>query len=90
MWGVFTFFMWNVVTAFGLRLWRLALGALPMVALLGFGGLVWSRGAAQGAIPALYELVLALVAGALALASGVGRKAARPRVSGARKGLPKR
>jgi hypothetical protein len=88
--AVFTFFFWNVVTAFGLRLWRLALGALPMIALLGFGGLVWSRGAAQGAIPSVYELVLAVVAGALALASGAGGKAARPRSGRSKKGLPKR
>ena len=87
--AVFAFFLWNVVTAFGLRLWRLALGGLPAAMLLALGGVAWSRGAANGVLPALYELVLAVVAAALALASGA-RPGGRPRSSGGRKGLPKR
>ena len=87
--AVFAFSLWNVVTAFGLRLWRLALAALPMAALLAFGGLAWSRAAANGVLPALWELVLAGLAAALALASG-GRRAGRSRAGGGRKGLPKR
>ena len=86
--AVFAFFLWNVVTAFGLRLWRLALGALPTAALLVFGGLAWSRGAASGVLPALWELVLAVLAAALVLASGQ-RRAGRSRLGGGRKGLPK-
>jgi len=89
--AVFVFFLWNVVTAFGLRLSRLALAALPMVGLLLFGALAWSRGSATGVLPALYEIVLAVVVGAMALASAGGRRAARPpRSGGARKGLPRR
>ena len=87
--AVFAFFLWNVAAAFGLRLWRLALAALPMAALLAFGVLAWSRGAASGVLPAVWELVLAVMAAALALASG-GRKASRSRSGGGRKGLPKR
>ena len=86
--AVFAFFLWNVVTAFGLRRWPLALGALPMAALLGFGGLVWARGLANGVLPALLELVLAVVVAAMALASG-GRGGGRSRSGGRRTGLKK-
>ena len=82
--AVFAFSLWNVVTAFGLRLWRLAMGALPIVALLAFGGLVWARGVANGVLPALLELLLAVVVAVLALASA-GRRGGRARSRGGRR-----
>lgn len=90
--AVFGFFLWNVLTAFGPRLFGLALSALPLMALLAFGALAWARGAASGVLPAVWELVLAAVAAALALASGRprARGAKASRWGGGRKGLPPR
>ena len=66
-----------------------AIGALPIVALLAFGGLVWARGVANGVLPALLELLLAVVVAVLALASA-GRRGGRARSRGGRKGLKER
>lgn len=90
--ALFTLFLWNVLTAFGPRLLGLVLGALPVVALLGVGALAWSRGVVDGVHLAVWELVLAGLVAALALASG-RRRASRAKggkPSGGKQALPKR
>jgi hypothetical protein len=73
--AVFCFFLWNVLTAFGPRRLGLGVGALPVLTLLALGALLWSRGAVTGVHTPVWALVVAVLAAALALASG--RKPAR-------------
>ncbi|HEY6548984.1 MAG TPA: M28 family peptidase [Vicinamibacteria bacterium] len=89
---LFAFFLWNVLTAFGPRLLGLVVGALPVLALLTVGGLAWSRGLITGVHLAVWELVIAAFAAALALALGrraVSRSRGGGRHAGGRKGLAK-
>jgi hypothetical protein len=90
--ALFAFFLWNVLTAFGPRLFGLLLAALPILALAAVGGLGWSRGLLAGVHPATWELGASALAAALALVAGrrPSSRSRNGRSSGGKKGLPKR
>ena len=89
---MFCFFLWNVITAFTSRPVALALGALPVVLLVGLAALLGSRGVLLGVHLAVWELVVAVLAAVLALLSGVQGKGRGPssRRPGGRRGLRER